>query len=373
MNENKFKYILPNEEDLAKSEYNIEKLGNEVLYDMCKKYPYHEETEQIYAKLWLIGRSYSVALERNKSGKEMEDIYKETIEALKKKGKELDDNIKILRPIIDNDTMKAALKVHKDIVDIFKATTKDEKRSLASKYLHFHRRDVFYIFDNYANSSLMKCVKGSILLDRQYDREYFKFCKKAFALKTELNEKYKKDLDPREIDNLLIYLHKTYFQTKAKNIISEVPVLNNKKEKNTSNNIITKKTGKEDSDVLSKVNNNELLIQENKIDVENNINNIYITTEDLRNIRVSARPLPNQPDDGGIRQTDILLLDLYKDENILAIELAPRVKSRINLNGGWINYSRKEDAWWIKRKYEDRKYINLYFNNEKLKNKQEYN
>jgi len=211
VSEYRFRVILPKEEDLAKSEYNIEELGNEVLYDMCKKYQSHTVREQIYSKLWLIGRSYSAALERNKSEEKSEDIYRKTIDELIKIESSLDDKIQGLQPIVDYDTMCAALDVHKDIVDIFRKTTKMEKRSLASKYLHFHRRDVFYIYDGYANTSLMNCVKGPVLSANQYDSEYYKFCIKALALKTKIKEKYKKDLCPREIDNLLIYLHKNNF------------------------------------------------------------------------------------------------------------------------------------------------------------------
>jgi hypothetical protein len=204
----KFEIILPNEEYLMKSEYNIEKLENEILYDMCKKYHDHTVKEQIYSKLWLIGRSYSAALERNKSEEKSENIYLKTIDELIKIGNMLDEKIQRLQPIIDYNTMYAALNVHKEIVDIFNRTTKMEKHSLASKYLHFHRRDVFYIYDSYANFSLMKYVKGSVSSNNKYDNEYLKFCEKAFALKERIKEKYKKDLDPREIDNLLIYLRK---------------------------------------------------------------------------------------------------------------------------------------------------------------------
>jgi len=209
MNRHRFRIILPKEEDLAKSEYNIEELGNEVLYDMCEKYKSHTVREQIYSKLWLIGRSYSAALERNKSEEKTEDIFRKTIDELIKIGSCIDDKIQKLQPIVDDDTMYAALDVHKDIVDVFSKTTKMEKRSLASKYLHFHRRDVFYIYDGYANSSLMDCVKGSVFANNKYDSTYFKFCIKALALKTGIREKYGKDLSPRETDNLLIYLHKS--------------------------------------------------------------------------------------------------------------------------------------------------------------------
>jgi len=82
-----FRIVLPQEEQLLKSEYNFEVLGNGVLYDMCKEYADHIVPEAIYAKLWLIGRSYSAAIERNKSGEKTEVIYRNTVDELIKIGK----------------------------------------------------------------------------------------------------------------------------------------------------------------------------------------------------------------------------------------------------------------------------------------------
>jgi hypothetical protein len=41
-------------------------LGNDILYEMCEKYPGHDEDNEIIAKIWLIGRSYAAAIERRK-------------------------------------------------------------------------------------------------------------------------------------------------------------------------------------------------------------------------------------------------------------------------------------------------------------------
>lgn len=41
-------------------------LGNQVLYDLCEKYPHHTSKAEIVAKIWLIGRSYAAAIERRK-------------------------------------------------------------------------------------------------------------------------------------------------------------------------------------------------------------------------------------------------------------------------------------------------------------------
>lgn len=45
-------------------------VGNSVLYDMCRKYPNHGKEDEIIAKVWLIGCSYSAAIERRRNRQE---------------------------------------------------------------------------------------------------------------------------------------------------------------------------------------------------------------------------------------------------------------------------------------------------------------
>ena len=40
------------------------RIGNQVLYDLCSRYPMHKHPAEIVAKVWLIGRSYSASVER---------------------------------------------------------------------------------------------------------------------------------------------------------------------------------------------------------------------------------------------------------------------------------------------------------------------
>lgn len=204
-----FEFSLPTEDDMLKSECSIEFLGNNILYNMCSAYPSHSVGEEVHSKLWLIGRSYAAALERNTQKRLTKDIYRATVAALINGGNEFDEMINKLKPISDEKTLNEALAVHKKLLDIFSNTTGMEKRSLASKYLHFHRRDVFYIFDSRASTALSRHVKGSLKSQSQYDNEYYKFCTKAFAFKIAIKEGYGRELDPRELDNLLTYLYET--------------------------------------------------------------------------------------------------------------------------------------------------------------------
>src|SRR5437762_51878 len=42
------------------------RLGNQALYDLCRKYPRHVDDAEIIAKVWLIGRTYAASIERGK-------------------------------------------------------------------------------------------------------------------------------------------------------------------------------------------------------------------------------------------------------------------------------------------------------------------
>ena len=52
-------------------------ISNEVLYDLCRKHPLHEERQVVLAKILLIGRAYAAAIERRKSyrNESNEDFY----------------------------------------------------------------------------------------------------------------------------------------------------------------------------------------------------------------------------------------------------------------------------------------------------------
>lgn len=52
------------EKALADSAWDM---GNQVLYDLCRRHPGHSEPGEILAKIWLIGRSYAAAIERGRS------------------------------------------------------------------------------------------------------------------------------------------------------------------------------------------------------------------------------------------------------------------------------------------------------------------
>ena len=184
-------------------------LGNKVLYDLCERHPWHKEPDVIVAKIWLIGRSYAAAIERRKNGTEEgnDEFYERTVVKALKKSK-LDEKLGKLRKhkAVTRENLNEILGVHKYLVDVFSAITGLEKRSLASKYLHFHLPSLFYIYDSRADARLKKFFPHHKLdrVNGNIDNIYAKFCRKMLLFQTTIKEKTGLVLSPRELDDFLL-------------------------------------------------------------------------------------------------------------------------------------------------------------------------
>ena len=119
--------------------------ANGVLYDLCKNYPHHSERCVILAKILLIGRAYAAAIERRKSGAEINDDFYEKIVVPMFLKSNIDKKISSLAKCdtLSKENLPAVLSVHKYLVARMRTITGLDKRSLASKYLHFHRPELF--------------------------------------------------------------------------------------------------------------------------------------------------------------------------------------------------------------------------------------
>lgn len=193
--------------------------GNEILYKMCKDSISHKNDNQISGKVWLIGRSYSVAIERVRDKKYLKggnDNFYEKI--VPKAFKKLDASLYLLiAKEISFDNLPQILVVHFELLQEIKKITGMSKRSLSSKYLHFHAPNAFFIYDSRAKSALNKEIreldltqefKSEIkkLKNLECDTEYKDFCVKCLILRDwlNLNKDSGVNLSPRQIDNLLI-------------------------------------------------------------------------------------------------------------------------------------------------------------------------
>lgn len=187
--------------------------GNSVLYRMCEESPVHTDIDEIVGKLWLIGRSYAAAIERRKGGQESsDDFYYDVVgPKMLEIGSELDRRLNELRGYqsVSEDNLALILSTHKFLLDAFESITGLEKRSLASKYLHFHCPALFYIYDSRSNMGIRKYVKlDKSRVYRFYpcgcDQEYADFSVRMLEMQEYLFSKGF-NVSPRDLDNFLLY------------------------------------------------------------------------------------------------------------------------------------------------------------------------
>ena len=193
--------------------------GNEVLYRMCKEEPFHNDLAVVEGKIWLIGRSYSASIERQagsgfKLRKALETIYKDNPEYFKI----IDEHIYKISCIENTTTenLNHILFAHKCLVDFFFQLIRVEgksqgaiivnKRSLASKYLHFHAPKSVFIFDSVVDGNIRKELR-KLGLKRNYfdivdqsstDSIYEGFVRRCIYYRN--NVLIKKDMSPRALD-----------------------------------------------------------------------------------------------------------------------------------------------------------------------------
>lgn len=204
------------------------KYCNEILYSMCKDRPFHDDPDKIASKLLIIGRTYAAAIERryqeNPETIKIENdsfYYEVVVPALadSEEGKELDEKVQQLRESNNSirEDIGLVLETHSKLTEIFSQITKLNKRSLASKYLHFHCPEKFFIYDSRVDKRVKKLVNLSKtylpelkrINVKKYDDTYAKFVWRMLELQRFLEEeiqgKDKNDLLlPRDLDDFLL-------------------------------------------------------------------------------------------------------------------------------------------------------------------------
>jgi hypothetical protein len=186
-------------------------LGNKVLYDLCHEYPGHKNEDEIIAKVLLIGRTYAAAIERRKLANDnRSDNFYEDIVAKQIKASPIDE---WLSSIPDRMTdpcgdLGNAVRVHKLVTELFLKMTGLEKRSLASKYLHFHKPEIFFIYDSRAKNALAKVTPNikyiPVIEVDKADPEYLALVRRCQWLREDIKKQFGKTLSPRELDKVLL-------------------------------------------------------------------------------------------------------------------------------------------------------------------------
>jgi len=120
---------------------------------------------------------------------------------------------------IDETNISSILNTHHFLTQIFRKISGLEKRSLASKYLHFHFPNLFFIYDSRAKNAITALAKtlpelkyaGSNAKYTNADREYRIFCHQCLILCRKIKQTTDILLNPRELDNLLLFANLTQF------------------------------------------------------------------------------------------------------------------------------------------------------------------
>ena len=214
------------EKYISKQDHKWE-FANNVLYDMCDSNPNHSDPDIIVGKILLIGRSYAAAIERRKDvHKDVDNdtfYYSVVAPQLHAVGNKLDAKINAIKKgkgtIKDN--ICDILDTHCYLMNIFNAISNLNKRSLASKYLHFHCREKFFIFDSRAQGAVKQLVTKpeKIILnsmkvydnniyndngDKYYDKEYGDFVCRMIELQNYLKEEMEMIVSPRILYSFLL-------------------------------------------------------------------------------------------------------------------------------------------------------------------------
>ena len=190
-------------------------LGNKVLYDLCSSNPHHKTDQEIIAKIWLIGRSYAAAIERrkNKSATSQGDKFYEKEVGPKIRNAKID---KWFVRLGKKQTPADAIEIHDRLTKLFYDISEMEKRSLASKYLHFHFKNVFFIYDKRSVSAIALVTPSSEkelgefssknLSLKKFDKAYAKFFRRCLWLQEDLRKPFGRKPSPRELDKVLLYI-----------------------------------------------------------------------------------------------------------------------------------------------------------------------
>ena len=183
-------------------------LGNKVLYRLCKQFPKHSESSAVLAKIWLIGRAYAAAIERRRNKATGNDAF--YLQTLVPKLVNSNIDVWLGETRASPRSFSTMVTTHGRVTNLFESISGLEKRSLASKYLHFHLPNVFFIYDARANEAIRRIglpkVKNHAFYPKQADNEYRKFAEKCGALRCLVKEQFGVSLRPRQLDNLLLNL-----------------------------------------------------------------------------------------------------------------------------------------------------------------------
>jgi hypothetical protein len=188
--------------------------GNEILYGMFSENPRHSDYRVVIAKVLILGRTYAAAVERRtprESDLLNQNYYVERV-APEIMDSDIDQWIAQATEVAPSSQfgLETMVRLHHEMTRLFHKISGQNKRSLASKYLHFHVPKLFYIYDNRARTGLKMLGPSVVGRPSQNDlageTEYRRFAEKCHNLQLLCTERFGVSLSPRQLDNLLLGL-----------------------------------------------------------------------------------------------------------------------------------------------------------------------
>jgi hypothetical protein len=163
-----------------------------VHYRLCREYPHHTELSSVFAKVLIIGRTYSTGVQRQlKKGETISEVAKLFVD----QHKTMDNLLAALpsvRERLDGQSLRSVVEVHGHVVALLKPITRRSRstRAFVAKYLHFHN-PIVPIYDSYANSNLTALRQWTDAYKvfeepENADREYMWYVMRLLSLFNEL-------------------------------------------------------------------------------------------------------------------------------------------------------------------------------------------
>ena len=183
--------------------------GNQLIYNLCQHHPTHNQDQQILAKIWIIGRTYAAAVERRRIHNDIggDEFYLNVVVPAILNS-QIDAWFEDIHLNYGDGDVASALQAHNNLVSLFEHMSGLRKRSLASKYLHFHFPSIFYIFDQRAVNALnltgFNFPNIEIVQNDNFDAVYTRFFHKCAALKNYVLHEFNINLSPRDMDKYLL-------------------------------------------------------------------------------------------------------------------------------------------------------------------------
>jgi hypothetical protein len=218
--------ILNREYESAIEEYEREwRLLDDALYRLCRQHPGHASSAEVFAKVFIIGRTYQTGIERQVETKGGQgSSISQVAERLLAHSQTVDklfNTVSFVSEPIDSAKLRLIAEVHGEIVQLLLPITREARvpRAFVSKYLHFHF-PVVPIYDSYAESSLTSLVRWEHTLKvfekpTRADQEYVWYLMRFLSLYGEAASR-KLRLKVKYLDHYLVWKADQKKQRKAR-------------------------------------------------------------------------------------------------------------------------------------------------------------